>query len=1108
MFLIMSSNENTSKCNGDDGSDNLVKDKDSHDMKDEDNGERHKEKHATIYDSDNSTSGGPDILKSSEKEKKQQEKVDENADKITEKTSLSESKIFEKPLVNVSHKENKEVQREEVTPTHESTEQKTQEERKLDLIPKTFAKEKENCSSFDKKDPNLDLPRVYNTSNSIFEDEPEKRFDDSEISQDNQEDKANQLRRKLQLFSVPFASTSSDNTNIKPTGSLSLAEEYEKREASGSKDNILYSQTMVEIKGGDPDEINSQQNFREGSQTAANIQKEKSGKFTTSLHNNGETYNEDNNEDREEHKSNSYNQKPEDTSDTETLILDSPPRINKARAFDNTGTDYEEDDLPVVKRPKIPRRRTADDDGNVFSRNSYRENKSEDYRPPIRMESGTKKPYKIKRDSSGRSLLQRACKRGDLNEVLKYLERGADPNESDFCGFTCLHEAALEGHLEVVNVLLEKGAAVNKQSSEVGDLETPLMDAAENKHIDIVKTLLEHGADPRIFNINGFTALTKICNEHEKDESYEELVDLLEEASSKAGEIKSDDNFKLPSHDSRSRSVIYEDPNDIYFSELLKKRNNSSLIYKFAAEGAKEATANYFVEGGKLAFKPDILILAARNGHMDLVDIILGLNPGGFDIDQRNNCGLTALLASVGRGHYEVVNFLLSNGADPMKKRRPDGLNALEIAERAPYYDPKEVELLSEYLKKATKADERDTITSRRLDPEICNKLGGVTDEDKERTDKEEMVKRARSTGHDFLERSVSSESLNKSTSSREVHVKTEPYLINNLDNVQSDSANKKKEHLPKEATEKSPTRNKSASPQDTDKSQESQKLRNSENAERAKVWQEKMDAKKRVKKDMFLKMEREKEKQRMEEEAEKTEFERKMAKNQEEEGIKKAEELKIKVKENEKRKSYFIKKKVLESYPVGLRNAKFGLKLDRDEIYRYVPIYVFDIGNEEYAIDLQVSLLSGTSIPSLEKALPRINTLEIESSQKSKLWSIFFPMIGMGESPRMWGYRYHEEYPKFQNLFLKFVRLNEVKEYFASNYYDIYDILWNQENITKVNLESLEPHGGNRNIYKRAADDESTPVEAIKDSCFIPPNLVTRDDALRSIYNSRKPLW
>ena len=82
----------------------------------------------------------------------------------------------------------------------------------------------------------------------------------------------------------------------------------------------------------------------------------------------------------------------------------------------------------------------------------------------------------------------------------------------------------MEGHTQIVKYLIENGANVNAKADEAGDSETPLIDAAENKHLDCVKVLLENDADPTIFNIDGFTALTKIYNEHEGEEGYDEII--------------------------------------------------------------------------------------------------------------------------------------------------------------------------------------------------------------------------------------------------------------------------------------------------------------------------------------------------------------------------------------------------------------------------------------------------------------------------------------------------------------------------------------------------------------------------------------------------------
>jgi uncharacterized protein len=64
---------------------------------------------------------------------------------------------------------------------------------------------------------------------------------------------------------------------------------------------------------------------------------------------------------------------------------------------------------------------------------------------------------------------------------------------------------ALNGQLDIVNVLLKHGASVDKSIVDGG--ETPILMAAQNGHLDIMKVLVEHGASVDKPNVDGETPM-------------------------------------------------------------------------------------------------------------------------------------------------------------------------------------------------------------------------------------------------------------------------------------------------------------------------------------------------------------------------------------------------------------------------------------------------------------------------------------------------------------------------------------------------------------------------------------------------------------------------
>ena len=93
-----------------------------------------------------------------------------------------------------------------------------------------------------------------------------------------------------------------------------------------------------------------------------------------------------------------------------------------------------------------------------------------------------------------------AAREGNLKEVRRQLAWGANANKRNFfTRDTLLIEAADNGHVDMVKLLIENGADVNlKGEAWYG----PLHAAAANGHIEVVKILLENGADVNIFHQN------------------------------------------------------------------------------------------------------------------------------------------------------------------------------------------------------------------------------------------------------------------------------------------------------------------------------------------------------------------------------------------------------------------------------------------------------------------------------------------------------------------------------------------------------------------------------------------------------------------------------
>jgi ankyrin repeat protein/beta-lactamase regulating signal transducer with metallopeptidase domain len=263
----------------------------------------------------------------------------------------------------------------------------------------------------------------------------------------------------------------------------------------------------------------------------------------------------------------------------------------------------------------------------------------------------------VKVGKSAQALYQAAAD-GDIEQVRLLISRGADVNDKDSMGKAPLHYACEKGHTELAKLLISRGAGVNAVSSDrrwSPDFRKPLHYAVMGGHKQTVELLLSEDAD---FNSGygqpWFEAMRSSAAGHK------EVVEVLVARGAEFPAL----HLAAYRGDMEELRKLLEEGADVNAPAMY----DTTVLHAAANGGNKDVVEFLISEGAKVdardSFRLAPLYYAALHNYEDIVDLLLDK---GMDINAKDEYGNTLFYYAVlndGDKGKDAIKTLISKGAN------------------------------------------------------------------------------------------------------------------------------------------------------------------------------------------------------------------------------------------------------------------------------------------------------------------------------------------------------------------------------------------------------------------------------------------------------------